>query len=310
MPSDSRRKRGSKPGPKPGKGIYLLPNLFTTAALFAGFYAVVVAMRGEFEAAAIGILTAMVFDGLDGRVARWTQTSSDFGAEYDSLSDMVAFGLAPALVFYQWSLTNLPEGNVAFARLGWIAAFFYTVTAAMRLARFNSRPSKTPSKFFEGLPSPSAAGLVASALWLSAEFDLGNPWVLASGYVLTICAGILMVSNFKYYSGKEFNFGHRIRFTRLLMVPLLFMLIAVNPPLVFTLLFFTYALSGPLIRVWRRVFRRTRSRVRQSKVVTETPQAMDDTDADDAEPEKSAGAPSQDTPSNVIDATGRTSRRR
>ncbi len=252
MARDPQRHRGGRPR----RGIYLLPNLFTTAALFAGFYAVIVAMRGEFEAAAIGILVAMVFDGLDGRVARLTNTASDFGREYDSLSDMVAFGLAPSLVFYHWGLAHLPQGNMVFGRLGWIAAFFYTVTAALRLARFNSRPSRKPARYFEGLPSPSAAGLVASALWLSAEFDLTNVWVLASGYALTVVTGALMVSNFGYYSFKDLNLGRRIRFTHLIMIPLLFMLIAVNPPLILTLLFGTYAASAPLVHAWRLVFRR------------------------------------------------------
>ncbi|MEM6641302.1 MAG: CDP-diacylglycerol--serine O-phosphatidyltransferase [Pseudomonadota bacterium] len=241
---------------RPRRGIYLLPNLFTTAALFAGFYSVVVAMRGDFAAAAIGIIVAGVFDGLDGRVARLTNTASDFGREYDSLSDMVAFGLAPALVFYQWGLAHLPDGSVVFQRLGWIAAFFFTVTAALRLARFNSRPSRAPSNYFEGLPSPSAAGLVASALWLSTEFDLTNVWVLASGYALTVLTGALMVSNLRYYSFKDLNLGRRIRFTHLLLIPLLFMVIAINPPLVLTVLAGSYALSAPLWHGLRRIFRR------------------------------------------------------
>jgi CDP-diacylglycerol--serine O-phosphatidyltransferase len=299
MPSEPPAPRRTKRR----RGIYLLPNLFTTAALFAGFYAVVVAMRGEFEAAAIGILTAMVFDGLDGRVARWTQTASDFGREYDSLSDMVAFGLAPALVFYQWGLMHLPDGSVVFARLGWIAAFFYTVAAALRLARFNSRPTTKPGRFFEGLPSPSAAGLVASALWLSAEFDLTNPFVLASGYALTLVAATLMVSNFRYYSFKDFNLGRSVRFTRLLMVPLLFMLIAINPPLIFTLLFATYALSGPLLRLWRRTFRRARKSERGGRGRAASAPAPASPGAVEIEND----APK---PNNVIDAASRKSKRR
>ena len=305
MARPSSRSRGGRPR----RGIYLLPNLFTTAALFAGFYAVVVAMRGDFEAAAIGILTAMVFDGLDGRVARWTQTASDFGREYDSLSDMVAFGLAPALVFYQWSLTHLPQGSVVFTRLGWIAAFYFTVAAALRLARFNSQSSGSPGKFFEGLPSPSAAGLVASALWLSAEFDLTNVWVLTSGYVLTVVTGTLMVSNFRYYSFKDVNLGRRIRFTRLVMVPLLFMLIAVNPPLIFTLLFGTYAVSAPLWHLWRRVFRPRARRAERERASAKaaTPPAeseADEVSVDAGEPKRTDGG------ANVIDATSRTRRRR
>lgn len=270
------------------RGIYLLPNLFTTAALFAGFYAVVVAMRGDFQAAAIGILTAMVFDGLDGRVARWTHTESDFGREYDSLSDMVAFGLAPSLVFYQWGLLHVPEGSIAFVRLGWIAAFYYTVAAAMRLARFNSRTGSKPSRFFEGLPSPSAAGLVASALWLTTEFEIDGVGVLAAGYALTIVTATLMVSNFSYYSFKDFNLGTSVRFTRMLMVPLLFMLIAINPPLVFTALFFSYAISAPLWRLWRRLFRRGR-RGRQ-------PQAQ----ADEGTPGGDSHAPANQPPKAVV----------
>ncbi|MFK7887796.1 MAG: CDP-diacylglycerol--serine O-phosphatidyltransferase [Gammaproteobacteria bacterium] len=310
MARHTSRSRGSRPR----RGIYLLPNLFTTAALFAGFYAVVVAMRGDFESAAIGILTAMVFDGLDGRVARWTQTASDFGREYDSLSDMVAFGLAPALVFYQWSLTHLPQGSVVFTRLGWIAAFYFTVAAALRLARFNSQPNQAPSKYFEGLPSPSAAGLVASALWLSAGFDLTNVWVLTSGYVLTVVAGTLMVSNFRYYSFKDVNFGRRIRFTRLVMVPLLFMLIAINPPLIFTILFGTYAVSAPLWHLWRRLFRRRGRNARGGASEAAAAEAQDEqkaqtetTDEPEAPATKEHGAKTGD---NVIDATNRTRRRR
>ena len=251
------------------RGIYLLPNLFTTAALFAGFYAVIVALRGEFQAAAIAILVAMVLDGMDGRVARMTNTESDFGKEYDSLSDMIAFGLAPGLVFYQWGLATLPGDSVVWSRLGWIAAFFFTVTAALRLARFNSRAGSksTPAKFFEGLPSPSAAGLVASSIWLATEFNISTPTALATGYAATIVTGSLMVSNFHYYSFKDFNLGERVRFSRLLMIPLIFILIALNPPLVLTCLFATYACSGPIYTLWRRSRRRERAASADSGVL-------------------------------------------
>ncbi|MFK8051954.1 MAG: CDP-diacylglycerol--serine O-phosphatidyltransferase [Woeseiaceae bacterium] len=234
--------------PKPrSRGIYLLPNLLTTLALFAGFYAIVAAIDGNFSSAGIAVFVAMVMDGLDGRVARMTATQSDFGKEYDSLSDMVSFGLAPAVVVYQWGVARLLEYSVAWGRIGWLVAFLFAVTAALRLARFNSAPSGVGKNWFQGLPSPSAAALVAAFVWLSAEYAIGGFSGLVLAFAVTAVAGALMVSNFRYYSFKSINLGSKVSFAYLLLVPLIIALISINPPLVLFLLFLTYASSGPLL---------------------------------------------------------------
>lgn len=235
------------------RGIYLLPNLFTTAALFAGFYAVIVAMRGDFQSAAIAILVAMVLDGLDGRVARMTNTETDFGKEYDSMSDMVSFGLAPALVVYQWGVQSMALEIPAWGRLGWLAAFFYTAAAALRLARFNSQSESKNKHYFQGLPSPSAAGLVGSAVWLVTEYQLYGPVVMAGAYALTVITGALMVSNFPFRSFKDFDLVSRVGFKHLLLIPLFFMIVAVNPPVILTALFMLYGVSGPLLYTWKKL---------------------------------------------------------
>jgi CDP-diacylglycerol--serine O-phosphatidyltransferase len=240
------------------KGIYLLPNLLTTAALFAGFFAVVAAMDGNFQKAAVAVFVAMVMDGLDGRVARLTSTESDFGKEYDSLADMVSFGLAPALVVYQWGVVNLQEFDWLWGRLGWLAAFFYSVCAALRLARYNSRIGLVDKRFFEGLPSPSGAALVAGMVWLGTKYDASGASAFAIAFVVTASAGALMVSNFAYYSGRDVNLGERIPFAYLLLIPAVFMLISLDPPLVLFLMFFVYALSGPVFAFFRASRRRNR----------------------------------------------------
>ncbi|MEL6950351.1 MAG: CDP-diacylglycerol--serine O-phosphatidyltransferase [Pseudomonadota bacterium] len=229
-----------------GRGIYLLPNLLTTLALFAGFYAIVAAIDGNFVRAGIAVFVAMVMDGADGRVARMTSTQSTFGKEYDSLSDMVSFGLAPAVVVYQWGVARLAEYSVAWGRIGWLVAFLFAVCAALRLARFNAVPSKLGKAWFQGLPSPSAAALVAAFVWLSADYGLSGFGGLVSGFVITAAAGAAMVSNLHYYSFKTINLGRKVSFASLLLVPLIIALISIEPPLVLFLLFFVYALSGPL----------------------------------------------------------------
>ncbi len=240
------------------RGIYLLPNLFTTAALFAGFYAVVAAMDGNFRVAAIAIFVAMLMDGMDGRVARLTNTESDFGKEYDSLSDMVSFGLAPALVVYQWGAASLAEYGWAWGKFGWLAAFFYTVAAALRLARFNTQPVKAEKLYFQGLPSPSAAGLVGGLIWYGSEAQLEGLVALAAAFVITATAGVLMVSNFRYFSFKNVSLGENVPFTYVILIPLIFMLIALDPPRVLFLMFLGYSLSGPALTSWR-LIRRKRS---------------------------------------------------
>jgi CDP-diacylglycerol--serine O-phosphatidyltransferase len=232
----------------------------TTAALFAGFYAVVAAMDGNFEKAAIAIFVAMLMDGLDGRVARLTSTESDFGKEYDSLADMVSFGLAPALVVYEWGGETLRDLGWAWGKFGWLAAFFYAVCAAFRLARFNARAASAGDKrFFEGLPSPSAAALVAGLVWLCTDYEITGATAFVGGFFFTAAAGALMVSNLLYYSGKEFNLGGRVPFAFLLVIPAVFMLISLDPPLILFLLFLIYVSSGPALWLWRLFRRRGRA---------------------------------------------------
>jgi CDP-diacylglycerol--serine O-phosphatidyltransferase len=236
----------------PRRGIFLLPNLLTTAALFAGFYSIIAAVDGNFHKAGAAIFVAMILDGMDGRVARLTNTSTQFGKEYDSLSDMVSFGLAPAIVVYQWGVARLTEWNVAWGRIGWLVAFLFAVAAALRLARFNSQASGTSKRFFVGLPSPSAAGLVAAFVWLSSELGLAGLGGLALAFAITAAAGGLMVSRFRYYSFKEVHLGSRVPFTYLIGIVLIFILISLDPPTVFLILFGAYAASGPIYSLWRK----------------------------------------------------------
>jgi len=246
--------------PTTRRGIYLLPNLLTTGCLFFGFYAIVAAIDGNFERAGIAIFVAMVFDGLDGRVARLTGTETNFGKEFDSLADMVAFGLAPAIVCYQWGVARIAEYGAAWVRFGWIAAFFYAAAAAMRLAKFNIRAATADKRYFEGLPSPSAAAIVAAFVWLAYKYTIDGLPALVLAFTVTASAGALMVSRFSYRSFKDRAAGERVRYSRLLIVPVVFALIAVDPPAVLLALFGSFALSAPLVWVWRRTRRRPRDR--------------------------------------------------
>ena len=222
------------------RGIYLLPHLFTTGCLFAGFYAIVAAMSGRFEAAAIAIFVAMIMDGLDGRVARLTNTQSDFGAEYDSLADMVSFGLAPSLVAFEWALYSL-------GKLGWLAAFIYTAGAALRLARFNTQVSTANKRYFQGLASPAAAAIIAGMVWIGVDYGQdGTNWRIPA-MVLTLGAGLLMVSKFRFRSFKDLDLKGKIPFVTMLTVVLVFAFISVAPSLVLFSIFFLYAVSGPTI---------------------------------------------------------------
>lgn len=234
------------------RGIYLLPNLITTGALFAGFYAVIAAIDGNFERAGMAVYVAMVLDGLDGRVARMTSTESAFGKEYDSLSDMVCFGLAPALLAYQWGAERIAEYGLVWARIGWLAAFFFAVAAALRLARFNTR-APIDKRYFEGLPSPSAAAIVAAFVWFSSGWREPGLAGLVLAFAVTTIAGALMVSRFDYYSFKQVNLGGRVPFAYIAIVPLAFVLIAFHPPVVLFALFSLYALSAPLLWVYRKL---------------------------------------------------------
>lgn len=222
------------------RGIYLLPNLFTTAGLFAGFYAVIAAIRGDFESAAIAIFVAMIMDGLDGRIARMTDTQSAFGAEYDSLADMVSFGLAPALVIFQWSLLDT-------GKFGWMVAFIYAACAALRLARFNTQVGIEDKRYFQGLPSPAAAACLAGWVWAGTSNQISPAIMTAIALPLTFMCGILMVSTVRYHSFKDLDLQGKVPFIVMLALVLVFALIASDPPLVLFAAFIIYALSGLII---------------------------------------------------------------
>ncbi|RDI48769.1 CDP-diacylglycerol--serine O-phosphatidyltransferase [Aquicella lusitana] len=224
------------------RGIYLLPNLLTTAALFAGFYSIVAAMKGHFETAAIAIFVAMIADGLDGRVARLTNTQTAFGAQYDSLSDMVAFGLAPSLVCFSWSLFYL-------GKLGWLAAFIYTAATALRLARFNTQVSD--KRYFQGLPSPSAAGVLASLVWMVSGYEIDGTAIAFPVAALTIFVAALMVSQVRYSSFKHVDFKGRVPFFTVVIMVFIIAAVALEPPEVLFTVFMIYLVSGPVITLWQ-----------------------------------------------------------
>jgi len=227
---------------KQSRGIYLLPNLLTTAGLFSGFYAVVSSMNGHFEAAAIAIFIAMIFDGLDGRVARMTNTQSAFGAEYDSMADMVSFGIAPGLVAYNWALSGM-------GKFGWIAAFVFVACAALRLARFNTQVGTADKRYFQGLASPAAAGVIASIVWTGNEYQMfGQDYGFIMG-LITIVSGLLMVSNFRYNSFKEVDWKGKVNFVVVLLIVLVFAVVASSPAELLMTIFVLYACSGPVTTI-------------------------------------------------------------
>lgn len=246
LPIDEHVEESSGPDGKKvrHKGVYLLPNLFTTAALFSGFYAIVSAMDGNFTHAAIAVFVAMVLDGLDGRVARLTNTQSAFGAEYDSLSDMVAFGVAPAVVVFSWALTDM-------GKVGWLFAFIYVAGAALRLARFNTHIGDDDGRYFTGLPSPSGAGLVAGMVWSLSDFGIDGANISVLVGIMTALGGLLMVSNFRYYSFKDLDFKGRVPFFVILVVVLVFAVISSDPSRILWVIFVGYTVSGPVMSLWR-----------------------------------------------------------
>jgi CDP-diacylglycerol---serine O-phosphatidyltransferase len=233
---------GSQP-PQMGmrrRGIYLLPNLFTTGVLFCGFFAIVQAMNGRFETAAVAVYVAMVLDGMDGRVARWTNTQSEFGAQYDSIADMVAFGAAPALIAYEWALKDLGTA-------GWIGAFIYCAGAGIRLARFNANISVVDKRYFQGLPSPSGAAVLMGFIWFLTDFQFlprDYFWLAGLGWVVAIFAGMTMVSNVPFWSFKEVNWRKRVPLWVILAAVIALSIVASRPSLVLFALFMSYALSG------------------------------------------------------------------
>ncbi|MEY3382222.1 MAG: CDP-diacylglycerol--serine O-phosphatidyltransferase [Hylemonella sp.] len=227
------------------KGIYILPNLFTLAALFGGFYAIVMAMNERFDLAAIGVFFAMVLDSLDGRVARMTNTQSAFGEQMDSLSDMVSFGAAPALIAYEWGLKGL-------GRWGWIAAFVYCACAALRLARFNVNTAVVDKRYFQGLPSPAAAALVTGFIWTMTELDIKGPAVAWPMAVLALYAGLTMVSNVPFYSFKDLHMKKSVPFVVVVLIALGIAVINIHPPTVLFATFVVYGISGYLVYFWRK----------------------------------------------------------
>jgi CDP-diacylglycerol---serine O-phosphatidyltransferase len=239
------------------RGIYLLPNLFTLSALFAGFYAIVAAMKGIFEHAAIAIFVAMLMDSLDGRVARLTNTQTPFGAQLDSLSDMVSFGIAPALVIYSFALNYI-------GKLGWLAAFFYTAAVALRLARFNTRISSNDKRYFQGLASPSGAGIIAGLVWVCAEYHITGFFIRVEAFILTPLVGLLMVSNIRYRSFKDLDLKNNVSFMVILFIVFGLVLISIDPPDILFAAFLVYGLSGPVTRIWHS-YRKRRLKVLRGK---------------------------------------------
>lgn len=235
------------------RGIYLLPNLFTVAALFAGFYAIVAAMKGLYEEAAIVIFVAMLFDGLDGRVARMTNTTSEFGAQLDSLSDMACFGVAPALVLYSWSLHSM-------GKAGWLAAFVYTVCSALRLARFNTQVGKVNQKYSQGITTTAAAGLIASMVWTAAKFGIDGEQVALPVMIIAVLVGVLKVSTIRYYSFKTIDLRGKVPFVVIIILVMLFVLISFDPSDILFMIFGGYVISGPVMTLWGLHRRRRRKK--------------------------------------------------
>lgn len=227
------------------RGFYLLPNFFTTAGLFAGFYSVVAALKGLYSVAAMVIFIGMIFDGFDGRIARLTNTESAFGAEYDSLADMVTFGVAPALVVYSWALNSLHKP-------GWVAAFIFAAGGALRLARFNTQVGIADKRFFQGLPIPMAAALIAAMVWTCEEYGIHGSFIPVTAAIVTVIAGLLMVSNVRYYSFKDLDFKNNVPFVVIIASVLLIACILLDPPPVLLTLISLYIVSGLVISAWHK----------------------------------------------------------
>jgi CDP-diacylglycerol--serine O-phosphatidyltransferase len=259
----------------PRRGIYLLPNLFTTGAMFAGFYAIVAAYLGDFMHAAIAVFVAALLDGMDGRVARLTGTQSDFGVQYDSLSDLTSFGLAPALVLYTWSLQYLREFGPLWSKVGWCAAFLYAACAALRLARFNTQVGSADKRYFQGLASPAAAGLCMSFVWAMEKFRSEGYAVDGAALsfvtaVVAVGAGLLMVSRFRYFSFKAWPVGDRVPFLWIFIAVLVLVALAIDTSRVLLVLATVYALSGVVITLWGL---RSRASRRQLRIARRHPPA-------------------------------------
>ena len=268
------------------RGVYLLPNLLTSAALFAGFYSVISGINGKFEAAAIAIIVAGLLDGLDGRVARMTNTQSDFGEQYDSLSDLISFGLAPALLAFNWSLSSLGEISTLAGKLGWLAAFLFMACAALRLARFNTQAGIADKRYFQGLASPAAAGTLVFTIWFFVDNGISGDTVRWLIFFEIIALGILMFSNVRYYSFKATPGGEKVPAVWLLLALLIIVLLALDPPVMGMIFGCCYVLSGLLItmagrRSWKH--KRDQRIPREAKIDPEivSSASVDDADSND-----------------------------
>ena len=240
------------------RGIYILPNLFTVAALFAGFYAIVSAMKGRYDVAAIAIFVAMLLDSLDGRVARLTNTQTEFGAQLDSLSDMVSFGIAPALVMYSWTLYSI-------GKTGWLIAFIYAVAVALRLARFNTQIGKADKRYFQGLACTPAAGVMAGLIWVGTEYSFHPKFIATLAGIISVLIAALMVSNFRFRSFKDLDLKNNVSFLKILGIVATLVLVAIEPAVVMFVVFFIYAISAPIINLW--TLRRKQLLKRKLKIV-------------------------------------------
>ncbi|MFU8832173.1 MAG: CDP-diacylglycerol--serine O-phosphatidyltransferase [Wenzhouxiangella sp.] len=249
-----------KPLKPRAKGAYLLPNAFTTGALMAGFYAIVMAIGDQPVAACIAIVVAGILDGVDGRVARLTNTQSDFGVQYDSLSDMVSFGIAPAVLVFTWTLDTLGQPETAADKLGWLGAFFFTACAALRLARFNTQSGMAEKAHFQGLPSPAAAGTLIATIWFCVSRDIDPQQVGWPLLLLTLVLGTLMVSRVRYFSVKAWPMSDRVPFAWLFILLVILVLLALDPPAVLFTIGIAYVLSGPIVTVRGRYMQRRRRR--------------------------------------------------
>ncbi|NNM59561.1 MAG: CDP-diacylglycerol--serine O-phosphatidyltransferase [Legionellales bacterium] len=225
------------------RGIYLLPNLLTITGLFAGFFSIVAGMKGYFYMAAEAIFIAMIMDALDGRVARLTNTQSDFGMELDSLADVVSFGVAPALVMYSWSLTTL-------GKAGWLAAFIFAAAGALRLARFNTQAASSDKRYFQGIPIPAAAGILASIVWVWYDYTTQSKIFVITMCIITILVAALMVSNIRFHSFKDISVRDRVPFLGVLVMVLILVCIAIDPPTMLLVIFAAYGISGPVMTLW------------------------------------------------------------
>lgn len=242
------------PPVRPARGIYLLPNLFTTGGLFAGFYAIIAASNGDFTSAAIAVFVAGLLDGLDGRIARMTNTQSEFGVQYDSLADLISFGMAPAMVMYHWALVSMKLDGPTLGKIGWLVAFLYAACAALRLARFNSQVAQVDKRWFIGLASPAAAALMASFVWTMHDFGLRGEDYRYAAIAVTVCAALLMVSRIRYtsFKGGSGPKSDRVPFFALLIAVAVLVALVIDPPRVLLAAAALYALSGPLLWIRRR----------------------------------------------------------